>query len=295
MFTLGEITQPRPVRAHDNSHGDDTEQDLARFRRFLEVHQPGYSDDDDSDDGEMYKDDELVNESALNLGAETPGSTLEGWISERAAAASDSWSKYDVSMHTDVPPRRALWRSASFSEKKARAQGATGAQSTDRLCGIWLIIGPAVLLSTAFSFETARHACRTSCCGHIFCTEHISEWLCHTSFDDCCPACQTPAMLNDARQRSRRDEPARMPSHSPPRSSHSSRSSSRRRSASRESCEASANSAATYSTSESEDAEARLVATNLQKSVLEPEVLPNIIGKVLSILALMIVYHYILA
>ncbi|KAJ7686030.1 hypothetical protein B0H17DRAFT_1072882 [Mycena rosella] len=44
-------------------------------------------------------------------------------------------------------------------------------------------------------FEFAVAPVRTLCCAHLFCAEHIAEWLHGPSSDGLCPACRAPSGL----------------------------------------------------------------------------------------------------
>ncbi|KAF8233467.1 hypothetical protein L208DRAFT_1435633 [Tricholoma matsutake] len=110
----------------------------------------------------------------LNLGAETP-ETLE----DDHYLTIDSWARSGFPAHTSAPTRCGrTWRSSSSSLRNSRE---LRKEVVDRDCGI--------------CFELSVVPCRTSCCGTIFCFEHISDWL-HGSFSDGrCPSCQAPCTL----------------------------------------------------------------------------------------------------
>ncbi|KAJ7110537.1 hypothetical protein C8R44DRAFT_985739 [Mycena epipterygia] len=41
-------------------------------------------------------------------------------------------------------------------------------------------------------FEPATSPVRTLCCAHLFCAEHIAQWLLVPAADGRCPACRAP-------------------------------------------------------------------------------------------------------
>ncbi|KAF9442301.1 hypothetical protein P691DRAFT_765356 [Macrolepiota fuliginosa MF-IS2] len=92
-------------------------------------------------------------EYSLNLGAESPASTL--LIDDEVSS---------------LPLRIIKCKSVT----KARCTRDT----IDRDCGI--------------CFEDAVHPSRTLCCGGIFCSEHITDWLHGPSSDGRCPSCSAP-------------------------------------------------------------------------------------------------------
>ncbi|KAJ8091620.1 hypothetical protein PM082_020851 [Marasmius tenuissimus] len=137
----------------------------------------------------------------LNLGAETPrtpgfilsrpssrGTTPSGIRSPNAldesylATQLHPVATLPVQLQattTGEEPRGRLWRSSSFSEKHRRRNTLTnGSRGVDRDCGICC--------------ENAVNPARTVCCGKLYCTEHIVDWLQHPSSEGKCPSCNSP-------------------------------------------------------------------------------------------------------
>jgi len=109
----------------------------------------------------------------LNLGAETPDSVFLPSDDEH-----DYWPRSGSTAHTSAPTRFTHpWRPPSFSGRKPRD---LKKELVDRDCGIWYVfhhfLNPSWLnIAITISFELSVLPCRTSCCGSIFCSEHISD------------------------------------------------------------------------------------------------------------------------
>ncbi|KAG7085493.1 hypothetical protein E1B28_003055 [Marasmius oreades] len=107
----------------------------------------------------------------LNLGAETPrtGSSLtldEGYLASQLHGIKEA------------PVRGKLWHSSSYYDKRRRRDALEHEKESgkiDKDCGI--------------CFEVATSPARTLCCGKLFCTEHVTDWLQGPSSDGRCPSC----------------------------------------------------------------------------------------------------------
>ncbi|KAK7001785.1 hypothetical protein R3P38DRAFT_3283548 [Favolaschia claudopus] len=82
--------------------------------------------------------------------------------------------------------RRPIARRPSSRSKQAAREATLRISSrekeAERDCGI--------------CFEPATNPTRTSCCGHLFCAEHIVSWLNHPASDGRCPSCLTLTSSN---------------------------------------------------------------------------------------------------
>ncbi|KAF9445462.1 hypothetical protein P691DRAFT_762489 [Macrolepiota fuliginosa MF-IS2] len=97
-------------------------------------------------------------EYSLNLGAESPASS------------------FSVDDRLPTPPPRVFRRRSSSKIQRKR-------DAVDRDCGI--------------CFEYAVRPSRTLCCGNIFCSEHITDWLHGPSSDGRCPSCSAPCSTSN--------------------------------------------------------------------------------------------------
>jgi ABC-type Na+ efflux pump permease subunit len=52
-----------------------------------------------------------------------------------------------------------------------------------------------ILNFDAYSFEYAVLPCRTLCCGKVFCTEHLADWLHGPEAEGRCPNCENACSL----------------------------------------------------------------------------------------------------
>ncbi|KAL0566452.1 hypothetical protein V5O48_015562 [Marasmius crinis-equi] len=112
----------------------------------------------------------------LNLGAETPRTPGLSNLTT-SNALDESYLANQLSPTPPNEPRGRLWRSASFNEKHRRRNALKEGKgrSIDKDCGI--------------CFEYAVNPARTLCCGKLYCTEHITDWLQGPSSDGKCPSC----------------------------------------------------------------------------------------------------------
>ncbi|KAF9525862.1 hypothetical protein CPB83DRAFT_896615 [Crepidotus variabilis] len=111
----------------------------------------------------------------LNLGTESPRSNSTTSLVQNTAFVKQ-WAEAGIEV-PKVPARQSLWRSASFGK------GPRGLKKEldDRDCGI--------------CFEYAVVPCRTLCCGKIFCTEHLADWLHGPNAEGRCPNCENACSL----------------------------------------------------------------------------------------------------
>ncbi|CAA7270685.1 unnamed protein product [Cyclocybe aegerita] len=109
----------------------------------------------------------------LDLGAETPASESTTNLLDNAAFV-EQWAAAGVAV-PKVPTRRRSWQ----SQPGKRSTGLK--ESVDRDCGI--------------CFEYAVDPCRTLCCGKIFCTEHLADWLHGPNAEGRCPNCENTCSL----------------------------------------------------------------------------------------------------
>jgi hypothetical protein len=101
-------------------------------------------------------------ESPLNLGAESPGSLLKPALTPSTSSHSlSSMVNWGSSTCSNAPTRQRLWRSASFQRKKAEQARRSRTPVDVNDCGI--------------CFEVAVQPRKMSCCGSVFCLEHISN------------------------------------------------------------------------------------------------------------------------
>ncbi|KIY71444.1 hypothetical protein CYLTODRAFT_418833 [Cylindrobasidium torrendii FP15055 ss-10] len=205
----------------------------------------------------------------LNLGAETPRSIMSDDLSFQDAPM----SRAGIAANTGVPTRKRSWRSLSFVRKSPTLRHSKNCQELD--CGI--------------CFEPAAIPCRALCCGKLFCLEHLTDWLHGSSSDGRCPSCKSPCSLelvsNAAISSGTRRAP---PSPPPTRASH-------RSSPSIDSTasDTSSESEVDGTTSDDEAMQTWSVETR-DPADLSEDALSRIMGKVLSIVALMVFFHAIL-
>lgn len=97
----------------------------------------------------------------LDLGAETPSTSASNF---------QGGTPY-------LPRQRSFRRRSSPANKPNRL----GKYAVDRDCGI--------------CFEYAVRPCRTLCCGKVFCTEHLADWLHGPEAEGRCPNCENACSL----------------------------------------------------------------------------------------------------
>ncbi|KAJ7443643.1 hypothetical protein B0H11DRAFT_2291498 [Mycena galericulata] len=68
----------------------------------------------------------------------------------------------------------------AFRPPRSGSTRKTTEREAERECGI--------------CFELAVSPVRTRCCLHLFCGEHIAQWLDGPSADGCCPSCRAPSV-----------------------------------------------------------------------------------------------------
>ncbi|KAL1744424.1 hypothetical protein HDZ31DRAFT_38631 [Schizophyllum fasciatum] len=254
--------------------------DLENFRRYLNQFERDCQADQDVDDA-------LANEdSALNLGMETPRTVAStprfasrpvsrGAPSPAPDVYADVWAQRDDKVRLGASIRR---RRSPPPSKLAR-RGAP----RDMDCGI--------------CFEDATMPCRTLCCGSVFCMEHIADWL-HGNdggADSRCPSCGAVCSLSTSLAREpglhvpipHPPPPYPTPLHTSPLSpsppSESSLSSDHDQSG------------PGFSDGDTEASPVRHAPPKtLSAAVREPDFAANMVGKLLSIAALIIFYYVIL-
>ncbi|KAF8182339.1 hypothetical protein BJ912DRAFT_978641 [Pholiota molesta] len=109
----------------------------------------------------------------LDLGAESPSASSPNLVENNAFMA--QWAQAGIAVPR-VPARRPSWRASSGKERSLKKE------SVDRDCGI--------------CFEYAVVPCRTLCCGKIFCTEHLADWLHGPNAQGRCPNCENICSLD---------------------------------------------------------------------------------------------------
>ncbi|KAF8965892.1 hypothetical protein BDZ97DRAFT_1917903 [Flammula alnicola] len=113
----------------------------------------------------------------LDLGAETPSASSPNLVEN--AAFVEQWAAAGIAVPR-VPARRPSWRASSSGKDRGRSTGLKK-DAVDRDCGI--------------CFEYAVVPCRTLCCGKIFCTGHLQDWLHGPNAEGRCPNCENACSL----------------------------------------------------------------------------------------------------
>jgi len=106
------------------------------------------------------EEDRGLSEYYLDLGAETPNTT---------------------NFVQNLPPFHIPARRRSFRRASPVSTNRLSKYAVDRDCGI--------------CFEYAVVPCRTLCCGKIFCTEHLADWLHGPEAEGRCPNCENACSL----------------------------------------------------------------------------------------------------
>ncbi|KAF4617782.1 hypothetical protein D9613_006302 [Agrocybe pediades] len=114
----------------------------------------------------------------MNLGAETPVSSTPNLVGNSAFVK--QWAEAGVAVPR-VPARRTSLRALSAKAKERERSSSSRKDWVDRDCGI--------------CFEYAVVPCRTLCCGKIFCTEHLADWLHGPNAEGLCPNCENVCSL----------------------------------------------------------------------------------------------------
>ncbi|PPR00546.1 hypothetical protein CVT26_009878 [Gymnopilus dilepis] len=115
----------------------------------------------------------------MDLGAESPmPGTPNPLLKDKAFV--EQWAAAGIAVPR-VPARRSSWRSLSSIDKERERLKTSKKDTVDRDCGI--------------CFEYAVRPCRTLCCGKIFCTEHLADWLHGPNAEGRCPNCENPCSL----------------------------------------------------------------------------------------------------
>ncbi|KAF5317831.1 hypothetical protein D9619_012633 [Psilocybe cf. subviscida] len=109
----------------------------------------------------------------LNLGAESPSPGTPGLFQDSAYV--QQWAAAGR-VPSRIPSRR-----PSSRMLRDRVTLNKNKDSVDRDCGI--------------CFEYAVMPCRTLCCGKLFCTEHLRDWLHGPNAEGLCPNCENPCSL----------------------------------------------------------------------------------------------------
>ncbi|KDR83217.1 hypothetical protein GALMADRAFT_239059 [Galerina marginata CBS 339.88] len=115
----------------------------------------------------------------LNLGAESTGACTPNLVENSAFV--EEWAAAGIAVPRG-PTRRPSWRSLSSMGKDRERSNNSKKDAVDRDCGI--------------CFEYAVVPCRTLCCGKIFCTEHIADWLHGPNAEGRCPNCENACSLD---------------------------------------------------------------------------------------------------
>ncbi|KAL1690304.1 hypothetical protein GGG16DRAFT_125796 [Schizophyllum commune] len=150
-----------------------TDADLENFRRYLNQFERGCQQDSDVEDAIASE------ESPLNLGMETP----------RTVASTPRFASRPVSRGAPSPAPDVygnVWTqqrddkallTSSIRRRRSPTPSKLGRRvaSRDTDCGI--------------CFEDATMPCRTLCCGSTFCVQHIADWLHGDDADSRCPSC----------------------------------------------------------------------------------------------------------
>ncbi|KAF8888486.1 hypothetical protein CPB84DRAFT_1466933 [Gymnopilus junonius] len=110
----------------------------------------------------------------MDLGTESPMPGTPHLVKDQAFV--QQWAAVGIAVPR-VPARRASWRSlSSLDRERERAKVVRRDVDVDRDCGI--------------CFEYAVLPCRTLCCGKMFCTEHLADWLHGPNAEGRCPNCE---------------------------------------------------------------------------------------------------------
>ncbi|KAH8825102.1 hypothetical protein DL96DRAFT_162025 [Flagelloscypha sp. PMI_526] len=140
-------------------------------------------------------DDEFLHEDypsfVQNLGADSPFHQYfgSGLASRSSRPQTPLLSPHEVS----APAKQRIWRSLSFDRKK-RVLASNRRESKSRSPSV--TSSPLVEKDCGICFDVARKPASTTCCGSIFCYEHISDWL--SAFGSApahCPSCTQPCSL----------------------------------------------------------------------------------------------------